>query len=466
MLNNFFDKLWVDPKELVFLEKEVNTLNLKRIYLLSILGLPLTIIHIIVFGYDLSEATDEKYYWQLGIVLNNIFTFIFLLTVAILSKKFHLDSLTKDRSKASRILVWSSFIILLCLGSVVVGIDQAVTSSITPFLVACTVTSVVFLVRPRYSIIGFLFGFLVFYLILVQTQPNPDIRLSNIMNGITSICIGIGISMVMWFGNMERLQQQRTIALQKAELEKNYDILVENSKQLKEANETKDKFFSIVTHDIKSPLAGIIGALNLVKESSNKEELLFHDGFLELIYQSSARTERLLDNLVLWSQSQTNRLVFNPITINIADLLQENLQLHEATIVNKEIKITNAFSEKDFVNGDKEMINAIFRNLLSNAIKFTPRSGQIFLNSKIIKVDDRQMLQIEVRDSGVGMTKKQINDLLQIKSSLTTEGTEMELGTGLGLMICKEFIGKHQGELIIESELGVGSSFIFSLPLI
>lgn len=466
MLNNIFDKLWIDPQQMANLQKEVNALNLKRIYLLSILGFPLTIIHIIVFGFDLSEATGEKYYWQLGIVLNNIFTFIFLLVLAILSKKFHRESATKDRSTASRILIWSSFIILLCLGAVVVGIDQAVTPSITPFLVACTVTSVVFLVRPRYSIIGFLFGFLVFYLILEQTQPNPDIRLSNIVNGITSICIGIGISMVMWFGNMERLQQQRTIALQKAELEKNYDILVENAKKLEEANQTKDKFFSIVTHDIKSPLAGIIGALNLVKESSDKEKLLFQDGLLDLIYQSSARTERLLDNLVLWSQSQTNKLRYNPIPINIADLVLENLQLQEAAILNKKIKITNTFSEKDTVNGDREMINAIFRNLLSNAIKFTPRGGQIFLASKIIYIDGQKMLQIEVRDSGVGMTENQINDLLQVKSSNTTEGTEMELGTGLGLMICKEFIGKHQGELQIESELGVGSRFIFSLPLI
>ena len=465
MLNNFFDKLWIDPKEIAILEQEVNTLNLKRIYLLSILGLPLTVIHIIVFGFDLPDTTGDKYYWQLGIVINNIFTFIFLSIVAVLSKKFHRESLTKDRSKASKILTWTGFIILLCLGSIVVGIDQIVTPSITPFLVACTVTSIVFLVRPRYSIFGYLFGFLVFYIIMEQTQPNPDIRLSNIVNGITSICIGIGISMVMCFGNMERLQQQRTIAQQKAELEKNYDILVEGAKQLEEANQTKDKFLSIVTHDIKSPLAGIIGALNLVKESSDKEKLLFQDGLLDLIYQSAARTERLLDNLVLWSKSQTNQLQFNPTTINIAELLQENIQLQEASILNKEIKITHNISENEIVKGDREMINAIFRNLLSNAIKFTPRGGQISLKSKVVIIDDHQMYEIEIRDSGVGMTENQIDELLQIKSSKTTEGTEMEVGTGLGLMICKEFIIKHQGQLKIESEKGLGSSFIISLPL-
>ncbi len=466
MLNNFFDKLWVDPKEIAILEKDVNTLNLKRIYILSILGIPLTIIHIIIFGYDLAEASGEKYYWQLGIVLNNIFTLIFLISLAILSKKFHKESLTKDRSKASKILAWTAFIVLLCLGAIVVGIDQPVTPSITPFLVACTVTSIVFLIRPRFSIIGYLFGFLVYYLIMMQTQENPDIRLSNLVNGVTSICIGMGISMIMWFGIMERLQQQRTITLQKIELEKNYDILVENTKQLEEANQTKDKFLSIVTHDIKSPLAGIIGALNLVKESSDKEKLLFQDGLLDLIYQSTTRTERLLDNLVLWSQSQINQLKFNPISINIAEMLKENIQLQEASILNKEIKITNNISEKEIVKGDREMINAIFRNLLSNAIKFTPRGGQISLESKVIIIDNHQMCEIEIRDSGVGMTENQIDELLQVKSSKTTEGTEMEVGTGLGLMICKEFITKHQGKLKIESEKGLGSSFIISLPLV
>jgi len=463
MLNNFFDKLRIDAKEIAILEKEVNTLNLKRIYLIGLLGLPLCIIHIIVFGYDLSEATGEKYTWQLGIVINNIFTLLFLSTIAILSKHYFKKSKTKDITTQSKVLMWIIFITFLILGSVVSGIDQAVTPSITPFLVACTLVSVTLLVKPRNTIIGYLIGFLVFYLIMNETQSNPDIRLSNILNGVTSICIGIGISIIMWFGNMERLQQQRTISKQKSELEKSYNILVESAQKLEEANNTKDKFFSLVTHDIKSPLAGIIGALNLVKDSNDKEKLLFQDGLLDLIYQSSERTERLMDNLVLWSKTQTNRLEFKPAKILIASLLQENIHLQEAGIRNKNIEISQQFTD-DVVFADKEMVNTIFRNLLSNAIKFTPRGGRINVLTKPLSIDGKDMLQIEIRDSGAGISQSQIDELLKEESSKTTEGTEMEMGTGLGLMICKEFIARHQGELKIESKLGVGSCFIFSLP--
>jgi two-component system sensor histidine kinase/response regulator len=359
--------------------------------------------------------------------------------------------------------MWIIFITILILGSVVSGIDQAVTPSITPFLVACTLVSVTLLVKPRNTIIGYLIGFLVFYLIMNETQSNPDIRLSNILNGVTSICIGIGISIIMWFGNMERLQQQRTISKQKSELEKSYNILVESAQKLEEANSTKDKFFSLVTHDIKSPLAGIIGALNLVKDSNDKEKLLFQDGLLDLIYQSSERTERLMDNLVLWSKTQTNRLEFKPAKILIASLLQENIHLQEAGIRNKNIEISQQFTD-DVVFADKEMVNTIFRNLLSNAIKFTPRGGRINVLTKPLSIDGKDMLQIEIRDSGAGISQSQIDELLKEESSKTTEGTEMEMGTGLGLMICKEFIARHQGELKIESKLGVGSCFIFSLP--
>lgn len=249
-------------------------------------------------------------------------------------------------------------------------------------------------------------------------------------------------------------EQNKTLAFYNQEL-RNSQI------KLKEFNETKDKFFSIISHDLKSPLNSLKGLLQLLEMQSDtlSEKELIH--LAKSIQHSIENLAALLDNLLQWSMSQMGQIKQEPSKVDLDALIKENISLLEINAQAKSIQIKVDTDEKKFVLADDNMTSFIIRNLLSNAIKFTPEGGCISLQEKA--TNDHAYLTVE--DNGIGISPEDIDKLFKIGENFTTRGTAQEKGTGLGLILCKEFIEKNNGKITVESTFGKGTKFTIALPL-
>jgi PAS domain S-box-containing protein len=234
----------------------------------------------------------------------------------------------------------------------------------------------------------------------------------------------------------------------------------QRNEELHELNATKDKFFSIIAHDLKSPFNSIMGFSELLVEQITEKN---YDGikkYAAIILESSQRAMDLLMNLMDWSRSQTGRIEFNPEFFEMVEIINETELLFDEIARQKSIGIKKALPRHAPVFADKAMINTVLRNLISNAIKFTKSGGEILI-SVIEKPDE---ITVSVKDSGIGIPAGRIDKLFRIDENYSTPGTNNEKGTGLGLILCKEFVEKHNGQIWAESEVGKGSVFSFTLP--
>ncbi len=232
-------------------------------------------------------------------------------------------------------------------------------------------------------------------------------------------------------------------------------------KELESLNATKDKFFSIIAHDLKNPFASLIGASDILVDSADELSQEQIKTFSGIINQSARQAYLLLENLLTWSRMQTGSIALKPKEIDLWDLVNEVVILHTGSAENKGINLEAAVDEDLKIVADPNMINTVIRNLVSNAIKFTPSGGNISVSSHTTE----KQVEIWVTDTGVGIDSAGQKKLFRIDEQLIKSGTENETGTGLGLILCKEFIEMHKGQIWVESELGKGSSFRFSIPL-
>lgn len=255
----------------------------------------------------------------------------------------------------------------------------------------------------------------------------------------------------------KRLQQNRLNQLLN---QKNEEILSQRD-HLDETNKTKNKLFSIIAHDLRGPVGSASTFLELLTTHANdftKQELLDN---LILIKDSSKATFTLLENLLTWARAQKGEIVFNPLKNNLFKLTQSNIDLFASNAENKKIRIVNNINPDLSFEFDQEMINTVIRNLINNAIKYTGEDGLITISAK----ENYDIIEINVKDTGIGMDSDSaellfITNLKQNRK----EGTIGEKGTGLGLILCKEFVGKHKGTIWAESKPGKGSTFKFTLP--
>jgi len=232
------------------------------------------------------------------------------------------------------------------------------------------------------------------------------------------------------------------------------------TRELQESNATKDKFFSIIAHDLKNPFNAILGLTDLITEelhTLNKETI---QNIIHTIKTSSENAFRLLENLMIWANSQTGKIECHPEPIHLQRSIHEIISLLQGQASVKNIRIFSQCEEEYQASGDKQMIQTVLRNLLSNAIKFTPQGGGI----KISVIPRDQEYEISVQDTGLGIPAEDLPKLFRIDSKYSTRGTANEKGTGLGLVLCKEFVEKNGGTLNVTSETGKGSTFSFTLP--
>lgn len=236
--------------------------------------------------------------------------------------------------------------------------------------------------------------------------------------------------------------------------QKNYE------NKLLELNTTKDKFFSIIAHDLRNPLWSFKNITELLSDSyesfSEKERV----DFIAIMKNSINNIVLLLENLLEWSRSQRNVIPFDPVVVELNFLLNNIIGYLQLSADNKNIKIENTIPESETVIADINMIRTVLRNLISNAIKFTNNNGRIIISFK--KENNSSIICIE--DNGIGIQENDIDRLFKIDVSHTTIGTSKEKGTGLGLILCKEFIDKHNGKIWVESQINIGSKFFISLP--
>ncbi len=236
--------------------------------------------------------------------------------------------------------------------------------------------------------------------------------------------------------------------------------LDERNRQLWESIAAKDKFFSIISHDLKNTFSSIINFTGYLKNNFKTLNANDLEKSLTSINQSSTQVYELLDNLLKWALSQTGKVEFRPEAINIKDIMNETIGSLSASIENKKIKIVTNIDEELIAYADGNMVKTILRNLASNAIKFSHSAGEVEIGAK------RAMegIAISVEDNGVGISGDHIKNLFKIDASVKTSGTQNEKGSGLGLILCREFVEINGGKISVESEPGSGSKFVFTVP--
>ncbi len=262
---------------------------------------------------------------------------------------------------------------------------------------------------------------------------------------------------------LEEKVRQRTeeLVFLNTDLQMHKEELQTNNETLQHLISTKDRLFTIIAHDLKNPLNALIGFSDLLVRNWSRYTDDKKQQFVGLINTSSNNLFLLLENLLDWSRSQTGEITVLPKLISLSDVIVENVNLLKVQADKKEICLIDktVLSVNAFV--DMNMINTVVRNLLSNAIKYTPSGGDISL---LVEPADDGMVSLSIKDTGVGMEQKHVDTLFKISENISTPGTAQEKGTGLGLIVCKEFVDKNNGQILVFSELGKGTQFRILLP--
>jgi len=245
------------------------------------------------------------------------------------------------------------------------------------------------------------------------------------------------------------------------QIEEQNQVIISKNKELSELNQSKDKLFSIIGHDLGNQFNIILGFLEVLVSDFKKLDSAKVEIHLNNIFNSSKHAFNLLENLLTWARMQTNLIQYNPETFNVNEKIRESTELLKGASVKKSIKIEVFSEEEIMVFADVNMFSTVFRNLVANAIKFTNENGNISIAVKRVV----NFCEISVKDNGVGISEQDVNKIFRIDSKHKTLGTKGEKGTGLGLILCKEFVEKNGGKIEVISEVGKGSEFSFTLPL-
>jgi len=238
------------------------------------------------------------------------------------------------------------------------------------------------------------------------------------------------------------------------------NALRESERNLRQLNATKDKFFSIIAHDLKSPFNAILGFSQLLKDEYSDLDSRSIGYYASMINSSVQQAYNLLENLLEWAKTQQGNMPFKPVPVLLERLVSNTINGLQDTAGQKNIELINLIPNNLVLIADENMLGFIFRNMITNAIKFSNKDGKCEVSAKISDAS----AQITISDHGIGMSNESIAKLFLIETSFTTRGTANEKGSGLGLILCKEFVEKHGGKIRVESEIGKGSTFSFNLP--
>jgi signal transduction histidine kinase/Tfp pilus assembly protein PilF len=254
--------------------------------------------------------------------------------------------------------------------------------------------------------------------------------------------------------------RNRALFAKNDEVQEKSEMLELANQKLIKVNAEKDKFFSIISHDLKSPFNAILGYSGLLSRNYNKFDDIKRKEMIEGMNISANSAFMLLEDLLTWSRTQLGRVDFLPEKLNLNELIDDTIYHLQGQANNKGLKILNEVPESIEVFADRNMISAILRNLVSNGLKFTHKGGEIRIGAE---KKDHEII-VSVSDTGIGITEDKLKNIFELTNKSKTIGTNNEKGTGLGLILCKEFVEQHGGEIYVESEKDVGSTFSFTIP--
>jgi len=248
---------------------------------------------------------------------------------------------------------------------------------------------------------------------------------------------------------------------------KSEEQLLKYTMELQDLNHAKDKFFSIISHDLKGPFNAILGFSDILANEWDDYTDEQRQQFIQNIHTSAKNTYQLLENLLEWGMTQTGTLIFNPIAFDLSLIVNEVVILMRDQAESKQIKLFTAINFNTMVRADENMVRTIMRNLVSNAVKYSQPGDQVKITGqKIEKTPDRPgMVKVCVHDTGVGIAPELVPKLFRIEEKVRSNGTAQEKGTGLGLILCKELVEKNGGTIFVESEPEKGSTFCFTIPV-
>lgn len=276
--------------------------------------------------------------------------------------------------------------------------------------------------------------------------------------GLIMLLLGFGI--LGYFNIQQKKKNNKLLQEKNQQLEIANKKLIESEEHLTELNATKDRFFTIIAHDLKNPFNALLGFSELLLNNFAKYSNEQSEEMIKIIFDTSQSLYKLLENLLQWSRSQTGGIAYSPELFPLKKQVRQEMELLSHLSERKGLKIMSRVEESVVVYADVNLVSIIIRNLLSNAIKFCNPQGKI----KITAIEENNMVAVKVTDSGVGMSKQEIDKLFRLDESFSTKGTSNEEGTGLGLIVSKEFIERNGGKIYVSSQKGYGSTFTFTLP--
>jgi ligand-binding sensor domain-containing protein/signal transduction histidine kinase len=265
---------------------------------------------------------------------------------------------------------------------------------------------------------------------------------------------------VMIYIYLVKSRTARLLKYQNQQISQANEALRESERNLMELNATKDKFFSIISHDLKNPFSSLLSISELMVESFDDADTEDHRAGFKKINQSVKHLLDLLENLLTWSRSQRGRIKYDPVRFNLTNLIQENINLHRVFAEKKGILLLTPQENEVYAYGDRDMINSVIRNLMTNAVKFTERDRKVEV---LVDTKDNE-IEVSVVDEGVGIARENLEKLFRIDEKFKSTGTAGEKGTGLGLIICREFVEKNGGSIRVKSIEGKGTTFSFTIP--
>jgi signal transduction histidine kinase len=292
-----------------------------------------------------------------------------------------------------------------------------------------------------------------------QLNYNKEKKYTHFL--ILAIVIFAFLLILLILQNASKKKAYNLLEFNNYQVHKMKDEIHEQSDKLKQLNSTKDKFFSIIAHDLKNPFNSITGFTDLMIENNDEYDETKRLKFLKIIKGSTAKVSSLLDNLLIWANSQSGKLKFCPNNINLAQQVTNVVSFLEIQAINKDIAISNTVDKTIFVKADWNMLDTILRNLISNAIKFTEPRGEIQIYTSL----KNDFAEITIKDNGVGILDAEMATIFNINEISSSMGTSNEQGSGLGLILCKDFVESHGGKIWVESVANKGSEFKFTLPI-
>lgn len=288
-----------------------------------------------------------------------------------------------------------------------------------------------------------------------EVATNREMYIKIILTSVIILLLAVAI--VIYIGRRRKHKDNELLWLKNNEISQQKEEILKQAEQLQELNKMKNSLFSVISHDLRSPIGSTLLLLELLEEKSLNESEFLES--LPRIIEQLKQTSGLLDNLLLWAKTLMDGKRLFAGTFNLSEITKKNIELVEISAKKKGIAIVNMILHPIYVNADMAMIDVVFRNLLSNAVKFCRPGDSITITSRLLDSE----AEVKIADTGIGIPASRISSLF-VSQSVTTKGTENEVGTGLGLILCKEFVERNGGKIWVESSPGKGSTFYFTIP--